>query len=89
MSEEDSHDESNFVLLRDPGFWVAQVLACGLIVISGLVIWYVQSWVCDRPRGWCKASSGPELNQVRLYIPGRDQDSTNQNSRNRSMDTIW
>src|SRR5205085_5397027 len=43
MSEEDSHDESNFVLLRDPGFWVAQVLACGLIVISGLVIWYVQS----------------------------------------------
>jgi len=42
-SEEDSQDESNFALSRDPGFWVAQVLACGLIVISGLVIWYVQS----------------------------------------------
>jgi hypothetical protein len=43
MSEEDSQNESNSVLLKDPGFWVAQVLACGLIVISGLVIWYVQS----------------------------------------------
>ena len=43
MSDEDSHGESNSALLRDPGFWVAQVLACGLIAISGLVIWYVQS----------------------------------------------
>jgi hypothetical protein len=43
MSEEDLHNESNFVLLKDTGFWVAQVLACGLIVILGIVIWYVQS----------------------------------------------
>jgi hypothetical protein len=43
MSEEQSDSETNFALLRDPGFWVAQILACGLIVISGIVIWYVQS----------------------------------------------
>jgi len=43
MSEEDFESETNFVLLKDPGFWVAQLLACGLIVISGVVIWYVQS----------------------------------------------
>ncbi|MFL6814390.1 MAG: hypothetical protein ACJ8EK_10145 [Bradyrhizobium sp.] len=43
MSEEQSDSETNFVLLKDPGFWVAQILACGLIVISGIVIWYVQS----------------------------------------------
>jgi hypothetical protein len=43
MSEEELESETNFVLLKDPGFWVAQLLACGLIVISGIVIWYVQS----------------------------------------------
>jgi len=43
MSEEELESETNFVLLKDPGFWVAQLLVCGLIVISGIVIWYVQS----------------------------------------------
>jgi hypothetical protein len=41
MTEQDNKTE--FVLAKDPGFWIAQILTCGVIVALGLVIWYVQT----------------------------------------------
>jgi hypothetical protein len=41
MTEQDN--KSEFVLAKDPGFWIAQILTCAVIVALGLVIWYVQT----------------------------------------------
>jgi hypothetical protein len=43
MANSDSEADSNIGLMKEPAFWVAQLLACGLIVILGLAIWYVQT----------------------------------------------
>ena len=43
MAKDDSDSDFNPGLMKDTGFWVAQILVCGLIVILGVVIWYVQT----------------------------------------------
>jgi hypothetical protein len=43
MAKNDSDSDFNSGLMKDTGFWVAQILVCGLIVILGVVIWYVQN----------------------------------------------
>jgi len=43
MAKNDSDSDFSSGLMKDTGFWVAQILVCGLIVILGVVIWYVQN----------------------------------------------